>query len=85
MKANVLGAKLRLYGAICWGLLILFSFLGALLHKPAAPYVLLISVVMWTALRMLSEAREAVALLGMIKRVEKETKDLPSGDDDLNA
>lgn len=83
MKAKLpLGTKLKLYSAIGWGLIVLFSFLGALLRKPAAPYVLFISVIMWGAMRILSEAREAIGLLGMIKRLENgDVEEGPKDDD----
>ncbi len=78
----MLGAKLRLYGAIGWGLLIAFAFLGALMNKPAAPYILVITVVMWGSIRIVSEASASVKVLRMISTMEKAAKENPSEEPD---
>lgn len=64
-------AKVSLYAAIGWGLLVIFSLLGALLGKPAAPYVLCISVIIWAAMRIVKEAFAAIYVLRVIKDAEK--------------
>lgn len=65
-------AKIPLYVRVGWGMVILFAMVGNFIGKrEAAVHIVVVAAAMWVALRILSEAQEALAILKEIRVAEK--------------
>lgn len=80
-----MNAKVKLYSNMGWGLLVLFALFGAVLGKPSAPYMLVITVIIWAAMKILSEAYYSLVVLRYLRAGEKTANDEEKKDDRTDA